>query len=154
LFVGVVIGVAVRLEHGRPDAALRGLEGDLIARYEPLGGRLVSTSKQNADRSGFLGKPVHAEYRRMFKLPPGADPRAQVQHALRAARAAGWQIEEHSDGAVSEFLGSLHVSGYKPLPSRETKRVAITVFTDASQLSSRTIAPPAMLIRLSSPETD
>lgn len=153
-FLLVLVLVVARLFGGAPDAALRGLKDDPMAIYQPRGGRLVSTSERNADRSNFLGKPTQAQYVRVFKLPASANPRAQIRGALRAARAAGWQVYERPNGAVADFMGSLFVTGQKLQPSREAKTIRISVSTSESVAPSGSVSPPAMRIILESPEID
>ena len=113
----VAVLVGPRLVGALPDAALSELKEDPLATYEPPGGELVDTHEQKADRKNFLGMPVHAQYARVFELPAGADPRREIDRALAAALAAGWQLNEGSRG-VSESGGSLAVGLDKLLPDR------------------------------------
>ena len=149
----VVVLVGAWLLGPLPDAALRELKEDPLATYEPPGGELVDTHEQKADRENFLGKPVFAQYTRVFELPAGADPRSEIDRALAAALAAGWQLDEGSRG-VSESLGSLTVALDKPLPTGETKSLSVIAYTHESSYLPTNVRPPALRISLKSPEID
>jgi hypothetical protein len=124
---------------GGESANLRALKNDPIARYEPPGGRLVDSDEQ--DEGSTLGKPVYAEYRRMFELRRG-DPERQFEHAVDAAVAAGWVMLDaepfHVDGAMAQ-------SGNKRLPTGRAS-IAITVFPDGPPSGESRV--PTLLLRL------
>ena len=149
----VVVLAGPRLVGALPDAALSELKADPLATYAPPGGELVDTFEQKADRETFLGKPVFAQFARVFELPAGADPRREIDRALAAALAAGWQLEAGSRG-VSESLGTLLVALDKPLPNGETKSLSVNVYTRGSKYLPSNVRPPALRISLKSPEID
>jgi hypothetical protein len=149
----VVVLAGPRLVGALPDAALRELKDDPLATYEPPRGELVDTREQKADRENFLGKPVFAQFTRVFELPAGANPRREVDRALAAALAAGWQLNEGSRG-VSESGGSLAVGLDKLLPTGETMSANLTLYTHESSYLPSNVTPPALRISLKSPELD
>ena len=149
----VAVLVGPRLVGALPDAALRELKEDPLATYEPPGGELVDTHEQKADRKNFLGMPVYAQYARVFELPAGANPRREIDRALAAALAAGWQLNEGSRG-VSESGGSLAVGLDKLLPTGETTLLSVTAYTHESSYLPTNVRPPALRISLKSPEID
>ncbi len=77
---------------GGPSAQVRALKDDPLGRYEPPGGRLIRSTEQSEGTS-LLGKPVQAEYTRLFALPAG-DPKQQLRRALDAATAANWDTRK------------------------------------------------------------
>ena len=96
---------------------------------------------------------MFAKYTRIFQLPAGADPRREIDRALAAALAAGWQLDEGSRG-VSESLGSPTVVLDKPLPNGETKSLSIIAYTHESSYLPTNVRPPALRISLKSPEIE
>lgn len=87
--VAVLAVLVVVLSRGgeEPSARLRALEGDPMAAYVPPGGTLVDTESQKEGTA--LGRPVPAQYTRMFELSAAAAAGA-LEHARAAAVAAGW----------------------------------------------------------------
>ena len=150
----VAVFVGPRLVGALPDAALSELKEDPLATYEPPGGELVDTHEQKADRKNFLGMPVHAQYARIFELPAGADPRREIDRALAAALAAGWQLNEGSRGVSESLGGTLAVGLDKLHPDGQTKSLSIIGYTDESSYLPTNVRPPALRISLKSPELD
>lgn len=66
------------------------LKDDPLGRYEPPGGRLIRSTEESEGTS-LLGKPVQAEYTRLFALPAGAIQNGSS--ALEAAAAANWDTQ-------------------------------------------------------------
>ena len=97
-------------------AQLQALEGDPIAAYVPPGGALVDTVTQNEGTS--LGKPVSAQYTRMFELTAAAAAGA-LEHAREAAVAAGWTVTEKSGdrGFVAAARACSTARAAAPAPS-------------------------------------
>ena len=116
-------------------AQLQALEGDPMAAYVPPGGTLVDTVTQKEGTS--LGKPVPAQYARMFELSAAAAPEA-LDHAHDAAVAAGWTRTKASGerGFVAEKRAA---SGRLEL--------AVVQFRDALLLPAD-VKPPALQITL------
>ena len=104
--VAVLAVVVIVLTRGgeQPSAQLQALEGDPMASYVPPGGTLVDTVTQKEGTS--LGKPVPAQYARMFELNAAAAA-AALDHAREAAVAAGWTRTKTSGerGFVAEADG-------------------------------------------------
>src|SRR5207342_2890673 len=87
--VAVLAVLVIVLTRGGEEssAQLQALEDDPMAAYVPPGGTLVDTVTQKEGTS--LGKPVSAQYARMFELSTAAAAEA-LDHAREAAVAAGW----------------------------------------------------------------
>lgn len=81
-------------------------------------------SSEEDQGTSLLEKPVRAEYTRLFELSPG-DPKRQLVHALAAAAAAGWTVDD--DAIWRSFRGNLVQSGERRLPTGRA-RLSITVF--------------------------
>jgi hypothetical protein len=116
-------------------AQLQTLEGDPMAAYVPPGGTLVDTETQNEGSS--LGKPVSAQYTRMFELSAAAGTGA-LAHAREAAVAAGWTPRQKpaERGFVAEKRAA---SGRLEL--------VVAQFRDALLLP-KDVKPPALQISL------
>ena len=123
---------------GEPSAQLQALEGDPMASFVPPGGTLVDTETQKEGTS--LGKPVPAQYARMFELTTAAAPGA-LEHARAAAVAAGWTLTQKPGerGFVAE----------KPAASGRLE-LAVVRFRDALLLPA-SVKPPALQISLRHP---
>ena len=106
-----------------------------MAAYVPPGGTLVDTETQNEGTS--LGKPVSAQYTRMFELT-AADAAGALEHAREAAAAAGWTPTEKPGerGFVAEKRAA---SGRLEL--------AVVEFRDALLLP-KDVKPPALQVSL------
>lgn len=137
----IVLGLYLLLSREAPSAQLRALEADPLAHYVPPQGSLVDSSKQNEGST--FGKPVRARYRRMFVIP-AADPERRLEHAVAAARAAGWEIVDAEP--EPEPFGSLVAIGDKRLENGRAQ-MAITVFIDDTLLRGD-VKSPAMRISL------
>ncbi len=135
--VGVLAVLVIALSRGggESSAQLHALEDDPMAVYVPSGGTLVDTESENEGTS--LGKPVAAQYTRMFELTAAAAARA-LEHAREAAAAAGWTPTETSSGRgfVAERRSA---SGRLEL--------AVVQFRDALLLPAG-VNPPALQISL------
>ena len=135
--VAVLAVVVIVLTRGGEEssAQLQALEGDPMAAYVPPGGTLVDTVTQKEGTS--LGKPVPAQYARMFELSAAAAPEA-LDHAHDAAVAAGWTRTKASGerGFVAEKRAA---SGRLEL--------AVVQFRDALLLPAD-VKPPALQITL------
>ena len=118
-----------------PSAQLQALEDDPMAAYVPPGGTLVDADSRNEGTS--LGKPVSAQYVRMFELTAAAAAGA-LEHAREAAVAAGWTTTEQPGerGFVAEKRTA---SGRLEL--------AVVRFRDALLLP-KDVKPPALQISL------
>jgi hypothetical protein len=118
-----------------PSARLQALEDDTMASYVPPGGTLVDSDSQDEGTS--LGKPVSAQYTRMFELSAAAAAQS-LERAREAAVAAGWKPAETSGerGFVAE----------KRVPSGRLE-LAVVRFRD-SLLLPNSIKPPALQISL------
>ena len=138
--VAVLAVVVIVLTRGgeQPSAQLQALEGDPMASYVPPGGTLVDTVTQKEGTS--LGKPVPAQYARMFELNAAAAA-AALDHAREAAVAAGWTRTKTSGerGFVAE----------KPAASGRLE-LAVVRFRDALLLPAG-VKPPALQISLRHP---
>ena len=135
--VGVLAVLVIVLSRGGEDsgAQLRALEDDPMAAYVPPGGTLVDTETQNEGTS--LGKPVPAQYTRMFELT-AAEAAGALEDAREAAVAAGWTPTETPGerGFVAEKRAA---SGRLEL--------AVVEFRDALLLP-KDVKPPALQISL------
>ena len=135
--VAVLAVLVIVLTRGGEEssAQLQALEGDPMAAYVPPGGTLVDTVTQKEGTS--LGKPVPAQYARMFELSAAAAPEA-LDHAHDAAVAAGWTRTKASGerGFVAEKRAA---SGRLEL--------AVVQFRDALLLPAD-VKPPALQITL------
>ena len=135
--VAVLAVLVIVLTRGGEEssAQLQALEGDPMAAYVPPGGTLVDTVTQKEGTS--LGKPVPAQYARMFELSAAAAPEA-LDHAHDAAVAAGWTRTKASGerGFVAEKRAA---SGRLEL--------AVVRFRDALLLPAD-VKPPALQITL------
>jgi hypothetical protein len=114
---------------------LQALEGDPMAAYVPPGGTLVDTESQNEGTS--LGKPVSAQYTRMFELGAAAAAGA-LEHAREAAVAAGWTPTEQP-GERGFIAEKRTASGRLEL--------VVARFRDALLLP-KDVKPPALQISL------
>ena len=135
--VAVLAVLVIVLTRGgeAPSAQLQALEGDPMAAYVPPGGTLVDTITQKEGTS--LGKPVSAQYARMFELSAAAAAEA-LDYARDAAVAAGWTRTKASGerGFVAEKRAA---SGRLEL--------AVVQFRDALLLPAD-VKPPALQITL------
>ena len=135
--VAVLAVLVIVLSRGGEEssAQLRALEDDPMAAYVPPGGTLVDTETQNEGTS--LGKPVAAQYARMFELATAAAAGA-LEHSRAAAVAAGWTLTEKPGerGFVAEKRAA---SGRLEL--------AVVRFRDALLLPAG-VKPPALQISL------
>jgi hypothetical protein len=135
--VAVLAVLVIVLSRGGEEssAQLRALEDDPMAAYVPPGGTLVDTDTQNEGTS--LGKPVAAQYARMFELTTAAAAGA-LEHARAAALAAGWTLTEKPGerGFVAEKRAA---SGRLEL--------AVVRFRDALLLPAG-VKPPALQVSL------
>jgi hypothetical protein len=135
--VAVLAVLVIVLSRGGEEsgAQLKALEDDPMAAYVPPGGTLVDTDTQNEGTS--LGKPVAAQYARMFELTTAAAGGA-LEHARAAAVAAGWTLTEKPGerGFVAEKRAA---SGRLEL--------AVVRFRDALLLPAG-VKPPALQISL------
>jgi hypothetical protein len=135
--VAVLAVLVIVLTRGgeEPSAQLQTLEGDPMAAYVPPGGTLVDTVTQKEGTS--LGKPVSAQYARMFELSAAAAAEA-LDRARDAAVAAGWTRTTTSGdrGFVAEKRAA---SGHLEL--------AVVRFRDALLLPAD-VKPPALQITL------
>ena len=135
--VAVLAVLVIVLTRGGEEssAQLQALEGDPMAAYVPPGGTLVDTVTQKEGTS--LGKPVPAQYARMFELSAAAGPEA-LDHAREAAVAAGWTRTKTSGerGFVAEKRAA---SGRLEL--------AVVQFRDALLLPAD-VKPPALQVTL------
>ena len=135
--VGALAFLVIVLSRGGEEssAQLQALEADPMATYVPPGGTLVDTDTQNEGTS--LGKPVSAQYTRMFELSAAAAGGA-LEHARRAAAAAKWTPTEKPGerGFVAEKRAA---SGRLEL--------AVVQFRDALLLPAG-VKPPALQITL------
>ena len=135
--VAVLAVLVIALSRGGEEssAQLQALEGDAMAAYVPPGGTLVDTDAQKEGTS--LGKPVPAQYTRMFELSAAAAAGA-LEHARTAAVAAGWTPAEApaERGFVAEKRAA---SGRLEL--------VVAQFRDALLLP-KDVTPPALQISL------
>ena len=135
--VGALAALVLLLSRGgeEPSAQVQALQEDPMATYVPDGGTLVDTESQNEGTR--LGKPVSAQYTRMFELSAAAAARA-LEQAREAAAAAGWTPAEKPGerGFVAEKEAS---SGRLEL--------AVVQFRDALLLPAD-VKPPALQVSL------
>ena len=135
--VGVLAVLVIVLSRGGEDsgAQLRALEDDPMAAYVPPGGTLVDAETQNEGTS--LGKPVPAQYTRMFELT-AAKAAGALEDAREAAVAAGWTPTE-TPGERGFVAKKRAASGRLEL--------AVVEFRDALLLP-KDVKPPALQISL------
>lgn len=134
--VAALAVLVVLLSRGEePSARLEALKDDPMATYVPEGGTLVDADTQNEGTS--LGKPVSAQYTRIFELTAAAAAGA-LERAREAAVAAGWTQAGTSGerGFVAE----------KRAPSGRLE-LAVTEFRD-SLLLPDDVTPPALQVGL------
>jgi hypothetical protein len=130
-----VLVIALSRGGEESSAQLQALEADPMAAYVPPGGTLVDTDTQNEGTA--LGKPVSAQYTRMFELTAAAAPGA-LEHAHEAAAAAGWTPTE-KPGDRGFIAEKRTASGRLEL--------AVVRFRDALLLP-KDVKPPALQISL------
>ena len=138
--VAVAAAAIVLLSGGdEPSAQLESLQDDPMAEYVPPEGELVDTESRSEGES--LGKPLAAEYSRLFSLP-ATDPERALEDAVAAAEAAGWTVEEPRQGALGGIVGQ----GTKQLETGRA-RLALTLYLDDRVLRDD-VAPPALKVQL------
>ena len=119
--VGALAFLVLVLSRGGEEssAQLQALEADPMATYVPPGGTLVDTDTQNEGTS--LGKPVSAQYTRMFELSAAAAAGA-LEHARRAAASGGVDADGEARRARlrGREAGGVGQAGarHRPVPRR------------------------------------
>ena len=107
------------------DPKLEALKDDPMARYAPAEGQLRDT--RTGTEHTTLGKPVAAEYVRLFSLPQG-DPESQLQAVVDAATDVGWTV---NGDPVFRFEDTLTKAATKRLSTGQA-RLSVTVFTNGT----------------------
>ncbi len=136
--VAVLAVLVIVLSRGGEDsgAQLQALEADPMAAYVPPGGTLVDTESQNEGTS--LGKPVPAQYTRMFELTAAAG-RGSARACPCGGRGGGVDADRRSpaSAALSPRSGRRRAASSSPSSSSGTRSCYPT-----------DVKPPALQISL------